>query len=387
MKFDDDRVTSFDPKNIPEECFGGAESRTVGAGARTVEHERMNNALVIVYDRVRGDRPAAAAAAAAVAAAAATATATATVSGGAVAGIAAAEEKEVEQHNDDDDDEDEDEEEDEEEDEDEEQSTDPALHSDAAEVIAALVRRDLCAREVWDVNDSYVRSLFLSEPSFSVFLRSVLEAQARKDVGAGDGETKALALSSVIGGPKGGGEGGGGGGGVALMLRVSTAFLMGLLLDGGGGGGGGGSTSGLSLSGGGSSRLGAMGYTLGASSSFDAAVNAGQRGSSSFLSAAAAAGRQNMVGTGGMVSSPSSAAAAAAAATTNGGGGGGGGPDMSVEGWCESLLRLYTRSPGASRWLLCRLADKFIPGASAMPFVVRGFGAAADDGDGSGGGR
>src|SRR6056297_3039023 len=54
-KFDDEDVTSFDPSLIETQCFGGTFSKptTWNGVTNYVEQERVHNALMLFYEKVR----------------------------------------------------------------------------------------------------------------------------------------------------------------------------------------------------------------------------------------------------------------------------------------------------------------------------------------------
>ena len=56
FRFDDDRVTPWDPSQMEEDCFGGEYFRVLHGGKR-VRSERRRNALMLFYERVRRTTP------------------------------------------------------------------------------------------------------------------------------------------------------------------------------------------------------------------------------------------------------------------------------------------------------------------------------------------
>lgn len=54
-KFDDEDVTAFDPANIETQCFGGTWSKQTNYNgmASSIEQERVHNALLLFYEKVR----------------------------------------------------------------------------------------------------------------------------------------------------------------------------------------------------------------------------------------------------------------------------------------------------------------------------------------------
>jgi ubiquitin C-terminal hydrolase len=54
-RFDDEDVTQFDPKNIEAQCFGGTTTKTTSwqGVTNTLEQERVANALMLFYEKVR----------------------------------------------------------------------------------------------------------------------------------------------------------------------------------------------------------------------------------------------------------------------------------------------------------------------------------------------
>lgn len=52
LEFNDTIVREFDPKNIPEEAFGGEEELYVGYGKKEMFREKIRNAYVLIYERI-----------------------------------------------------------------------------------------------------------------------------------------------------------------------------------------------------------------------------------------------------------------------------------------------------------------------------------------------